>query len=158
MTEAGRTIEPGAQAPDFELVDQHGQPVRLSAFEGRKRVVLVFFPLAFSPVCDGELCTVRDRPDGLVDQRTELLAISVDSPLVHKAWAEQRGFDFRLLADFWPHGAVADRYGVFDEQAGVARRATFVIDLDRVVRWSEVGPMPEVRDQDRWRDRLAEVG
>ena len=140
-------VEIGDEAPDFELPDQHGTPVKLSSFRGKKNVVVVFYPLAFSPVCQGELCAMRDSfPEATSRDDVELLTVSVDSFFAHRAWADAENFGFSLLADFWPHGAVAKSYGVFDEDKGLAIRGTFVIDKEGVVRWKVVNPIPEARD------------
>jgi mycoredoxin-dependent peroxiredoxin len=148
-------VEVGDEAPDFELPDQHGTPVKLSSFRGAKNVVLVFYPLAFSPVCSGELCAMReDFPEASRDD-VELLTVSVDHMFAHRAWAEQENFQFGLLADFWPHGAVAREYGVFDEDRGVALRGTFVIDKAGIVRWKVVNPIPQARDIADYQKALA---
>src|ERR1035441_1089223 len=131
-------IEVGEQAPDFELKDQHGTPVRLSGFRGEKNVVLVFYPLAFSGVCTGELCALRDDFPEVTREDVELLAVSVDSTHVIRTWSEQQNFGFTLLADFWPHGAVAKLYGVFDENLGFAKRGTFIIDRKSEEHTSEL--------------------
>lgn len=138
-------IEVGQEAPDFELKDQHGTPVRLSEFRGSKNVVLVFYPLAFSGVCTGELCAIRDDFPEVTRDDVELLAVSVDSSFVLRTWADRDKFTFRLLSDFWPHGGVAKLYGVFDENMGVATRGTFIIDKAGIVRWTVVNPIPEAR-------------
>jgi mycoredoxin-dependent peroxiredoxin len=155
MTVEVASIEIGDQAPDFELKDQHGTPVRLSAFRGSKNVVLVFYPLAFSGVCGGELCALRDEFPPVSRADTELLTVSVDAVWAHRAWAEQEHFDFGLLSDFWPHGAVAQEYGVFDEERGIAVRGTFIIDKDGVVRWKVVNPIPQARDVADYQKALA---
>ena len=116
----------GAQAPDFTLKDQNGRPVTLSAFRGAKDVLLVFFPLAFTGICQGELDEIRDHLAGYENDDTPTLAISVGPPPTHKVWATQSGFTFPVLSDFWPHGAVAQAYGVFNDDAGFANRGTFV--------------------------------
>jgi peroxiredoxin len=118
----------GDPAPDFELVNQFGENVRLSSFRGTKPVVLVFYPLSFSGICTGELCEIRDNFAKFENENVELLAISVDSKYVQKQFADHEGYKFSVLADFWPHGAVAQQYGVFIEDAGIANRATFVIN------------------------------
>ncbi|MEU4574855.1 peroxiredoxin [Nonomuraea sp. ATR24] len=142
----------GAPAPEFELRDQHGTPVRLSQFRGRK-VVLVFYPLAFSGVCHRELSDLRDFAAG----DAQILTVSVDSMFTHRAWADQEGYVFPLLSDFWPHGQVARAYGVFDETKGVARRGTFVIDGEGVIRWSVVNPAGEARDVADYAKALADI-
>jgi mycoredoxin-dependent peroxiredoxin len=149
------TVEVGDQAPDFELNDQHGTPVRLSSFRGSKYVVLVFYPLAFSGVCGGELCALRDDFPAVSREDTELLTVSVDAMWAHRAWAEQEHFEFPLLSDFWPHGGVATSYGVFDAERGIATRGTFVIDKDGVVRWKVVNPIPQARDIADYQKALA---
>ncbi|RFU40940.1 peroxiredoxin [Actinomadura logoneensis] len=151
-------VEVGGVAPDFELKDQHGTPVRLSDFRGGRNVVLVFFPLAFSGVCTGELCAIRDELPTLVgDDETQVVAVSVDSMFAQRAWSEQEGYEFPVLADFWPHGEVARAYGVFDEERGVALRGTFVIDREGVVRWKVVNAIPDARDLDEYRKALASL-
>ncbi|MER7213526.1 MULTISPECIES: peroxiredoxin [Streptosporangium] len=139
------TVDVGSPAPDFELKDQHGTPVKLSDHRGKK-VVLIFYPLAFSGVCHGELCALRDEFIANAPEDVQVLTISVDSVFTHRAWADQEGYTFPLLSDFWPHGQVAQAYGVFDEEKGIATRGTFVIDGEGVVRWSVVNPIPQARD------------
>ncbi|MBV9450951.1 MAG: peroxiredoxin [Streptosporangiaceae bacterium] len=151
------SVEVGEQAPDFELTDQHGTPVRLSSFRGSKNVVLVFYPLAFSGVCTGELCAMRDDFPEVSRDDVELLTVSVDSTFVLRTWSEQQGFSFGLLSDFWPHGAVASAYGVFDADRGVAVRGTFVIDKSGIVRWKVVHPIPQARDIAEYQKALASL-
>jgi mycoredoxin-dependent peroxiredoxin len=150
-------VEIGDEAPDFELPDQHGTPVRLSSFRGAKKVVLVFYPLAFSPVCSGELCALREDFPEVNSDDVELLTVSVDSLFTHRAWAEAEDFQFGLLADFWPHGAVATTYGVFNEEKGLAIRGTFIIDTHGIVRWKVVNPIPQARDIADYSKALAEL-
>jgi mycoredoxin-dependent peroxiredoxin len=148
----------GAVAPDFVLRDQNNQEVRLSDFRGRRNVLLVFYPLAFTGTCQGELCAMRDNLSDFVNEDVQVLTVSVDSPYAHKVWAEREGYDFPLLADFWPHGAVAQAYGVFNEQRGFANRGTFLIDRDGLVRFAEMNEPGQARDQDAWRKALALLG
>lgn len=150
-------VEVGDQAPDFELKDQHGTEVRLSSFRGRKNVVLVFYPLAFSSVCRGELCAMRDEFPEVRRDDVELLTVSVDSTYTHRAWSDAEHFGFGLLSDFWPHGAVAKSYGVFDENRGIATRGTFIIGKDGVVHWKVVNPVPQARDITGYQKALAEL-
>lgn len=150
-------IEVGAEAPDFVLKDQDNQEVRLSDFRGQKNVLLVFYPLAFTGTCQGELCSVRDNLNDFVNDEVQVLTISVDSAFAHKVWATQQGYTFPLLADFWPHGGVARAYGVFDEQKGISNRGTFVIDKAGVVRFAEENSPGQARDQDGWRKALGEL-
>jgi peroxiredoxin len=151
-------IEVGAVAPDFVLKDQNNQLVRLSDFRGRRNVLVIFYPLAFTGTCQGELCRMRDRLGDFANENAQVLTISVDSSYSHKVWADREGFDFPLLADFWPHGAVAQAYGVFNDERGYANRGTFLVDRDGVVRFAEMNQPGEPRDQDAWRKALASLG
>lgn len=147
----------GAEAPDFALKDQNNQEHRLSGYRGQRNVLLVFYPLAFTSVCQGELCEVRDNLTDFVNDGVQLLTVSVDSMFAHKVWAEREGYRFPLLSDFWPHGAVSSAYGVFDDVKGIANRGTFLIDRDGIVRFAEMN-MPRVaRDQNAWRTALEEL-
>ena len=121
-------VESGQEAPDFTLKDQDGNEVTLSSFRGGRNVVIVFYPFTFTGVCQGELCSLRDDLSEFEAVKAQVLAVSCDSRHAQKQWAEQQGFTFPVLSDFWPHGAVAKAYGVFNEQLGCANRATFVID------------------------------
>lgn len=150
-------VEVGDSAPDFELKDQHGTPVKLSDFHGKKDVVLVFFPLAFSGVCTGELCTIRDELPTLGGDDVQVVAVSVDSVFAQRAWSEKEGYQFPVLSDFWPHGAVATAYGIFDDEKGIATRGTFIIDKQGVVRWKVENAIPDARDIGDYRKALAEL-
>ena len=148
-------LAPGTVAPDFALPSQFGQTVRLGDFRGVKRVALVFFPLAFSRTCEGELSTLRDNIEMFSETGSELIAVSVDSKHALRAWAEEQRFDFTLLADFWPHGVVARAYGAFLEERGHAARATFVVDIDGVIRASFETAQGEARTLAQYRAALA---
>ncbi|HEY1740987.1 MAG TPA: peroxiredoxin [Acidimicrobiia bacterium] len=121
-------VATGDSAPDFTLKDQDGNDVTLSSFRGEKNVVLVFYPFTFTGVCEGELCSLRDDISQFDTGNAQVLALSCDSRHSQRIWAEQQGYNFPVLSDFWPHGAVAKSYGVFNEELGCANRATFVID------------------------------
>jgi peroxiredoxin len=140
-------LKPGDEAPDFELPSHRGGTVRLSGFRGRKNVVLAFHPLAFTPVCAGQMCTYEtdlsrfDAADAIV------LGISIDPQPAKAAWAKTLGtLSFDLLSDFYPHGEVAQKYGVFRRQEGFSERAIFVIDKEGRVAWSRVYDIPEHPD------------
>ena len=148
-------LEPGTEAPDFTLKDQNNQVVRLSDLRGRKAVLLVFYPSAFTGICQGELCQIRDSVGDFATDDVQVLTISVDSVYAHKVWAEQEGFDFPLLADFWPHGDVARAYGVFNEDTGFANRGTFLVDTTGTIRYAEMNGPGAARDQNTWRAALA---
>jgi peroxiredoxin len=148
-------LDIGAEAPDFTLKDQDGQPVTLRDFRGAKNVLLVFFPLAFTGICQGELDEVRDHLPEYENDHTATLAISVGPPPTHKVWATQSGFLFPVLSDFWPHGGVSQAYGVFNDNAGFANRGTFVVDRSGIIRFAEMKEPGEARDQAVWKDALA---
>jgi len=148
-------LEVGAVAPDFVLKNQHGQEVRLSDFRGRRSVLLVFYPFAFTGICGAELTGVRGHLGDFQNDSVQVLTVSVDTMYAHRIWAEREGYEFPLLADFWPHGAVAQAYGVFNERMGAANRGTFLIDRAGVIRFAELNGPGEARDQDVWRRALA---
>ena len=150
-------LENDTKAPDFELANQFGEHIRLSEFRHKKPVALVFFPLAFSSTCTSELCELRDNLSLFSDKSIELLAVSVDSKATQRAFAEAEGYDFNLLADFWPHGAVAKEYGVFLPEKGYANRASFLIDLDGIIRASFITAPGEARSMAAYRSALAEL-
>lgn len=147
-------ISVGDAAPDFTLRDQNGADISLSDFKGQKNVVLVFYPFAFSGICTGELCEIRDNLGAFVSDDVQVLAISCDHMFSQRAWADKEAYFFPLLSDFWPHGEVARDYGVFNERAGAALRGTFLIDRDGVVAWSLVNPIGEGRDFSGYHEAL----
>jgi mycoredoxin-dependent peroxiredoxin len=147
----------GDRAPDFTLVDQHGQDVTLSRWAGEKAVLLVFYPFAFSGVCTGELTGLRDRLGDFETDLSTLVAVSCDPLYAQRALADRDGIFFPLLSDFWPHGAVASAYGAFDEISGGARRSSFIVDKGGVVRWALHNPRGRARDLDQHALALKEV-
>ncbi|MBN9240754.1 MAG: peroxiredoxin [Micrococcales bacterium 70-64] len=150
-------LEKDTTAPDFDLPNQFGEHVRLYDFRGKKPVALVFFPLAFSSTCTTELCDLRDNIAMFKAEGIELIGISVDSKATLNAFAQEKGYDFTLLADFWPHGEVAREYGVFLEAKGFANRATFLIDIDGVIRASIITAPGEARTMDEYLEALREL-
>lgn len=150
-------LENDTQAPDFDLANQFGEHIRLSDFRGKKPVALVFFPLAFSSTCTTELCTLRDNIAMFQTNGIELIGISVDSKATLRAFADKEGYDFTLLADFWPHGEVAKEYGVFLEEKGFANRATFLIDSSGVIRASFITAPGEARSLEEYTAAVAEL-
>jgi peroxiredoxin len=150
-------IEIGDPAPDFTLKDQHNGEVSLASFRGNQAVVLIFYPATFTGICQGELAAVQENLGVLQNDDVQVIAISVDSPFANKVWAEQQGFTFPILSDFWPHGGVAQAYGVFNDVVGRAVRGTFVIDRDGIVRWKVVNAIPDARDADDYGKALAEL-
>jgi peroxiredoxin len=153
------TVDVGQLAPDFMLKDQNGNDVTLSAFRGDKNVVIVFYPFTFTGVCEGELCSLRDDLSEYEQAGAQVLAISCDSRHSQRIWAEQQGYTFPVLSDFWPHGAVAMEYGVFNEALGCANRATFVIDKTGAVSSTFASPdLGTPRAKDEYVAALAALG
>ena len=140
------TLSIGSAAPDFELSDQHGEKVSLSSFKGKKNVVVLFIPFAFTGTCTGELCALRDDLAPFQNDNVQLLAISCDSMFTQRIFAEQEGYKFPVLADFWPHGAAAKAYGIFNEELGCAMRGTFIIDKEGMLRWQIVNGLGDARN------------
>ena len=151
------SVEVGQEAPDFELRNQNGTPVSLSSFRGQKNVVLVFYPMAFTPTCTGELCAIRDEHTVFENDDTVVFGISCDSPATLKVFAEKEKYEFDLLSDWWPHGEVSKAYGVFLEERGFPLRGTFIIDKAGVVRWSVVNSPADARRTTDYRDALASL-
>jgi peroxiredoxin len=145
----------GSAAPDFELVNQHGEKVSLSSFKGKKNVVVLFYPFAFSGICTGELCALRDDLSSFQNENVELVAISCDPMYANKVFAEQEGYKFQVLSDFWPHGAIAKAYGVFEESRGCATRGTFIVDKDGNLKWQVVNTIGEARNVVAYKEALA---
>jgi len=145
----------GEHAPDFALRNQHGELVSLSGFAGAKNVVIVFYPFAFSGICTGELREIRDGLEDFQDGDIQVLAISCDPMYALRAWADAEGHFFPLLSDFWPHGEVSRRFGVFSEENGAPLRGTFLVDTQGRVLWSLVNGLGEVRDFGGYREVLA---
>jgi peroxiredoxin len=152
------SVEIGQEAPDFTLKSQTGEEVTLSQFRGTKAVVLVFIPFAFTGVCQGELCAIRDDFSPFESAGAQVLAISTDTAPTLKQWAEQQGWTFPTLSDFWPHGEVAKLFGAFNEDLGCANRVTVVIDRDgKVVDRFQSGGLGEARPADRYEEAMAKL-
>ena len=145
----------GSVAPDFELLNQHGEKISLSSFKGKKNVVVLFYPFAFSGICTGELCALRDDLSSFQNENVELIAISCDPMYSNKVFAEQEGYKFQVLSDFWPHGAVAKAYGVFEESRGCATRGTFIVGIDGNLKWQVVNTLGEARNVVAYKEALA---
>jgi peroxiredoxin len=151
------SLEIGSSAPDFKLKNQHGEEISLSLFKGKKNVVVLFYPFAFSGICTGELCGLRDDLASFQNDNVELLAISCDPMYSLKAYAEKEGYKFSLLADFWPHGEVAKKFGVFNEERGCAIRGTFIIDKSGILRWSVINSIGDARNLVDYKEALAKL-
>ncbi|TFV66093.1 UNVERIFIED_ORG: peroxiredoxin [Bacillus sp. AZ43] len=150
------SLSVGDVAPEFSLPDQDKHVVSLAELRGTP-VLVVFYPFAFSGLCTGELCQLRDELAAYTDAGVKVVAISTDPVFSLKAFKAQEGFDFPLLSDFWPHGEVAKAYGVFNEKAGMAVRGTFLIDAEGVIAFSEVNQPGDVREQSGWKDAVGKL-
>ena len=135
----------GQPAPDFSARNQHGELVSTAGLRGAA-AVLLFYPWAFSSICQAELAAVRDDHDRFTAVGARVLAVSCDAMFTLRAYADAEHIGFDLLSDHWPHGAIARAYGVFDERAGCALRGSFVIDAGGMVTWAVVNGIGEPRD------------
>jgi len=141
------TIEVGERAPEFDLEEAYDRPrIRLTDFHGRSNVLLVFHPWAFTPVCEEEALDLQENLASFRNANTEVVFVSCDSSAARQAWKRQLGAEYVFASDFWPHGAVASAYGVFDEETGAPLRGTFLIDTQGTVIWSLV-KRSEKRDE-----------
>lgn len=138
-------IPTGAQAPDFTLANQHGEQVQMSSILDTP-VLVVFYPYAFSGICSSELADLNTRLPAIRAAGTRLVAVSVDTMYALRVFADQLGLEFDLLSDFWPHGAVAQQFGVFDPRRGCAVRGSFLVNTDGVVGWQTVNDLTDARD------------
>jgi peroxiredoxin len=134
-------ISAGEPAPDFTLRDQDGEEVSLASFRGRK-VLLVFYPMDFSPVCSDQLSIYQEVKPEIAEKGVEILGISVDHPYAHKAFQEKLGIDTALLADFEPKGEVATAYGSYLDGLGFANRTLVLVDEEGTVAWAHESPSP----------------
>ncbi|GAB3617050.1 peroxiredoxin [Okibacterium endophyticum] len=150
-------LENATMAPDFELVNQFGEPVKLSDFRGKRAVALVFIPWAFSGICSGEVCELSENLELFAEADVEVIGVSIDHKFALRAWAEHEGYTFTLLSDFWPHGQVAKEYGVFLESRGTSNRATFVIDVNGMIRASFITAPGEPRQLAAYRAALDDL-
>ena len=148
------TLSVGDTAPEFTLPDSDRQQFSLAEQRGTP-VLVVFYPFAFSGICTGELCQLRDELATYTDAGVQVVAVSTDPAPTLKAWKAEQGFDFPLLSDFWPHGDVARAYGVFFEAAGMAQRGTFLVDAAGRIAFSEVNGPGDARVQSGWKDAVA---
>lgn len=145
----------GDVAPDFELPDEHLHPIRLSDFRGKRSVLIVFYPLTFTSVCAGELTALRDRLPEFDALDVTVLGVSTDTSAVHRTYVDREYLGFQLLSDFWPHGAAASAYGVFDDTTGLAERATFLVDKAGVIRWVVDTEMSTARSTEDYLEAIA---
>ena len=129
-------IRTGDRAPEFDLEVERGGRVRLSDFRGRSNVLLVFHPWAFTAVCEEEARDLQANLASFREAETEVVLVSCDAAPARQAWKEQIDAEYVFASDFWPHGAAARAYGVFDEARGCPTRGTFLIGKDGVVLWT----------------------
>ena len=150
------SIAVGDVAPAFELKDQHGVVRSLAEFRG-SAVLVTFIPFAFTGTCTTEVCALRDESADFINDAVQTLVITCDSPFTLKEWAAQQQLEYPVLSDFWPHGSVAQSYGVFNSDLGCALRGTFLVDAEGIVRWSVVNGLGEARSTDDYRAALASL-
>jgi peroxiredoxin (alkyl hydroperoxide reductase subunit C) len=134
-------IAVGEQAPEFTLRNQEGEDVSLADYKGRK-VLLVFYPMDFSPVCSDQLSIYQEVKPELSEKGVELVGISIDHAYAHKAFQEKLGIDTTLLADFEPKGEVSKAYGSYLDGPGIANRTLVLVDEDGNVAWTYESPSP----------------
>ena len=152
------SAEIGQAAPDFELPSTTGGKVQLSSFRDDKAVAVVFFPFAFTGICQDELCALRDDLSRYESAGVQVLAVSCDTGPSQRKFAEEQGYQFPLLSDFWPHGEVAKAYGVFNDAAGCAWRATFLVGKDgTVVDGFRTDSLGTARESSRYEEALAKI-
>jgi peroxiredoxin len=146
MVEGNTVLQKGDIAPDFTIKDQHGKEFRLSELKG-KRVLLSFHPLAWTGVCAQQMQALEANADIFESLNTVPVGISIDSVPTKKAWAEQLGINkVRLLSDFFPHGGVAQLYGLFRENDGFAQRANIIVDEDGKVLFAKIYELSQLPD------------
>ncbi|MCZ2813105.1 peroxiredoxin [Modestobacter sp. VKM Ac-2979] len=150
------TLSVGDAAPEFNLPDQDKQVVSLAGLRGAP-VLVVFYPFAFSGICTGELCQLRDELGTYTDAGVQVVAISTDPTFSLKAFRAEQQLPFPLLSDFWPHGAAAQAYGVFNERAGMALRGTFLVDGEGTLVFAEVNQPGDARAQSGWKDAVGQL-
>ncbi|MFO7571378.1 MAG: redoxin domain-containing protein [Gaiellaceae bacterium] len=141
------TVKTGDRAPEFDLEVGYQERVRLSDFRGRSNVLLVFHPFAFTPVCEDEARDLQENLESFREAGTEIVLVSCDPSAARQAWKRDLGAEYVFASDFWPHGAAAKAYGVFNEQNGAAHRGTFLIDSDGAVVWSLVKLTDDYRER-----------
>jgi peroxiredoxin len=141
-------VRTGDQAPEFDLAVSHEERVRLSDFRGRSNVLLVFHPFAFTQVCEDEARDLQENLQSFRDAQTEIVFVSCDPYPARQAWKAELGAEYTFASDFWPHGAAARAYGVFNDETGAPHRGTFLLDQSGTVIWSLV------KERDAYREEM----
>jgi peroxiredoxin len=148
----------GDLAPDFTKRSTIGEPITLSQFRGTKPVVLVFHPFSFTGVCEAELCSIRDDFTPFEAAGAQILVLSCDPAPSQQMWADQQGWTFPVLSDFWPHGEVAKAYGAFNDEVGAANRVTVVIDVNgTIVDRFDTPDLATPRTRERYEEAMAKL-
>ena len=140
-------VRTGDSAPEFDLAVSHDERIRLSDFRSRSNVLLVFHPFAFTPVCEDEARDLQENLQAFRDAETEIVFVSCDPSAARQAWRKELGAEYTFASDFWPHGAAAKAYGIFNETNGAPHRGTFLIDREGTVIWSLVMERDERRTE-----------
>lgn len=157
LSDSTKTLKVGDHAPDFELKTHTGELWKLSDRVGKANVVLAFYPFAFSPTCSCQMPSVEKNLAQFAGFGAEVAAISIDSTYANKAWADASGgFSYPLLSDFFPHGAVAEAYGILRAE-GMSERAVFIIDKSGTIRYIDVHKINEYPDEQQILDELAKL-
>jgi mycoredoxin-dependent peroxiredoxin len=131
-------IRTGDRAPEFDFEETRERRIRLSDFLGRRNVLLVFHPFAFTPLCSEEALDLQENLASFSNAETDIVFVSCDTAPARQAWRAELGAEYTFGSDFWAHGANAKAYGVFDEATGAPVRGTFLIDKEGTVIWSLV--------------------
>lgn len=157
-TEEKKIVNINEAAPDFTLVSHNEGELNLAWYQGRKNVVLAFYPGDWTPVCSNQIPEYQRVIETFEQYETQLLCISVDSIPCHKAWARSMGgLSFPLMSDYYPHGEIARKYGVFEEKRGYAERAVFLIDKSGIIRYIEHVQLAQLPDNQKLFSAMAEL-
>jgi len=157
LADSTKTLSVGAAAPDFELKTHTGETWKLSDRKGKSAVVLAFYPFAFSPTCSCQMPGVEEHLEKFAGAGAEVVGVSIDSTYANKAWADSLGgLSYPLLSDFFPHGAVAEAYGILRAE-GMSERAIFIIDKSGIVRYIDVHKINEYPDEQQILEELSKL-
>lgn len=142
-------LKPGEKAPEFSLKNQFGEEINTAELRGKK-ILVSFHPLAWTPICEIQMKSLEIKHDSFKQFNIVPLGLSVDSQPCKKEWGEFIGIEKTdLLADFWPHGGVAAKFGILIEKAGISERANFLIDESGIIIFAKVyerGVIPDIEE------------